>query len=171
MLPLPQRRYFATLLDERRKIERWACSQRKCRPHRGELGRHRSTIIRELRRNRFADAQIPEAVGYFGLAADRMRRDRRHGFASLCVSVFGCRHCRKDQARLVAEQIAGRLAFERGPVRVCHENHLSIRVFAGGSGARAMASLTGAARPPTTKGCEAAAIAPVWCRTQHSQQA
>lgn len=33
------------------------------------LGRHRSTIYREIKRNRFEDNELPELTGYFGAMA------------------------------------------------------------------------------------------------------
>jgi IS30 family transposase len=33
------------------------------------LGRHRSTIFRELRRNHFQDRDFPKVVGYFAMAS------------------------------------------------------------------------------------------------------
>lgn len=122
MLPLPQRRYSQLSLDERRKIERWRAAKVSVDLIAEKLGRHRSTIFRELRRNTFADAQIPEAIGYFGLAADRMRRDRRSRLRKLVrLPSLAAAIAERIRHGWSPEQIAGRLALERSPVRVCHE--------------------------------------------------
>jgi IS30 family transposase len=41
-----------------------------------ELGRHRSTIYREIRRNTFHDRELPDYVGYFPTVADDIRKER-----------------------------------------------------------------------------------------------
>ena len=41
------------------------------------LGRNRSTIFRELRRNHFKDAEMPKVVGYFGIVASMKALSRR----------------------------------------------------------------------------------------------
>lgn len=39
------------------------------------LGRHRSTMYREIRRNTFPHNQLPEYTGYFGTIVDELRRE------------------------------------------------------------------------------------------------
>jgi len=41
------------------------------------MGRHRSTIYREIKRNSFRDAEIPDYNGYHSVVADNIRKDRR----------------------------------------------------------------------------------------------
>ncbi len=90
-----------------------------------------------------------------------MRRDRRSRLRKLVrLPSLAAAIAERIRHGWSPEQIAGLLAFERGPVRVCHETIYRYAYSPEGQAARAMASLTGAARPPTTKGCEAAAIAP-----------
>ena len=68
-------------LDERRKIERWRqANVSPCRMAK-ILGRHRSTIFRELKRNHFEDQQLPDITGYFAVTAHEecaRRRSRKH---------------------------------------------------------------------------------------------
>jgi IS30 family transposase len=51
-----------------------------------QLGRHRSTIYREIRRNTFHDRQLPEYSGYFGTIADELTRERRRRLRKLPTS-------------------------------------------------------------------------------------
>ncbi|MGO4441550.1 IS30 family transposase [Rhizobium sp. RAF56] len=88
-----------------------------------QLGRHRSTIYRELKRNTFHDREFPEYSGYYsGIANDiskerrrRLRKLRRHPqLRELVID--------RLKARWSPEQIAGRLLADRvSPVRVCQE--------------------------------------------------
>lgn len=48
-----------------------------------ELGRHRSTIYREIRRNRFVDRGMPELDGYYGKIAGDIAAERRARQAKL----------------------------------------------------------------------------------------
>lgn len=57
-------------LDDRRKIERWRHAGVAVDVIAEKLGRHRSTIFRELARNKFEDAEMPELTGYFCVAAN-----------------------------------------------------------------------------------------------------
>lgn len=41
------------------------------------MGRHRSTIYREIKRNSFWDAEIPDYNGYHSVFADNISKDRR----------------------------------------------------------------------------------------------
>ncbi len=41
------------------------------------MGRHRSTIYREIKRNSFRDAEIPDYNGYHSVVADNISKDRR----------------------------------------------------------------------------------------------
>ena len=42
-----------------------------------EIGRHRSTIYREIKRNYFADEELPYLNGYYGMNAQKCASDRR----------------------------------------------------------------------------------------------
>lgn len=48
-----------------------------------KLGRHRSTIFRELKRNRFEDPEMRELSGYYGLTADARSKERRRSLRKL----------------------------------------------------------------------------------------
>ncbi|ARC39056.1 hypothetical protein A6J80_22495 (plasmid) [Paracoccus yeei] len=115
-------RFSHLSLSERRKIERWR--QMKLSPdemaHR--LGRHRSTIFRELRRNHFHDSDIPKLSGYWCIVAQSYsdgRRTRRRKLVrdpGLRDQVERCL-----RSGWTPEQIAGRMRYEGAPRRVCQE--------------------------------------------------
>ena len=92
------------------------------RRDRRRLGRHRSTVFRELRRNRHHDAEIPELRGYWGVLAQKLALGRRFRHRKLV------RH--PDLRRMVIsclwagwspEQISGRMRVEQAPLRVSQE--------------------------------------------------
>lgn len=64
-------------VEERRKIERWRAAKISPEEIARVLGRHRSTIFRELRRNHFQDRDFPKVVGYVARAAQLQTADRR----------------------------------------------------------------------------------------------
>lgn len=72
-----KRTYSQIDLDERRKIERWRHAGVAVDVIAEKLGRHRSTIFRELARNRFKDVEMPELFGYFCVAANSKSRELR----------------------------------------------------------------------------------------------
>ena len=59
-----QRTYSQIDLNERRKIVRWGGMGLSVDVIAEKLGRHRSTIFRQLRRNTFIDKEWPELDGY-----------------------------------------------------------------------------------------------------------
>jgi IS30 family transposase len=88
-----------------------------------QLGRHRSTIYREIKRNTFHDRELPDYDGYYSTVADdiakdrrcRLRKLRRH--PNLRTEIIN-----QLEARWSPEQIAGRLLSEGlSLVRVCKE--------------------------------------------------
>ena len=55
--------YKQLSLEERRKIETWRAAKVSVDVIAERLGRNRSTIFSELRRNYFKDADMPKVVG------------------------------------------------------------------------------------------------------------
>lgn len=51
-------------LDERRKIARWRTAGLIVDAIAEQLGRHRSTIFREIKRNTFVDKVVPDLTDY-----------------------------------------------------------------------------------------------------------
>lgn len=87
-----------------------------------KLGRHRSTIFRELKRNQFNDDEIKDLTGYYCTVADQKARERRLRqrklirFAHLSQSVVD-----RISHGWLPQQIAGRMRLERHPISVSHE--------------------------------------------------
>ena len=42
-----------------------------------EISRHRSTVYREINRNRFEDTELPELNGYYGIHTQHIANGRR----------------------------------------------------------------------------------------------
>ena len=72
-----KRTYSQIGLDERRKIARWRLAGLSIDAIAEKLGRHRSTIFREVRRNIFVDKEVPDLSGYYCVTAHQMACDRR----------------------------------------------------------------------------------------------
>ena len=73
-------RYAQLSVEERRRIERWRAAKVSPTEMARVLGRHRSTIFRELQRNHFVDRCMPKVVGYVTMVAQvhtAGRRDRK----------------------------------------------------------------------------------------------
>jgi len=87
-----------------------------------EIGRHRSTVYREIKRNFYTDDLIPDLNGYYGLVAQREASKRRARRRKL-IRLDELREYVVD--RLIegwtSEQIAGRLGYDGQSVRVSHE--------------------------------------------------
>ncbi|MDB2407402.1 helix-turn-helix domain-containing protein [Jannaschia sp.] len=86
-----------------------------------KLGRHRSTIYRELSRNRFTDEENPYLDGYYGPVAQtiasrrRFRRRKLVRMPTLLTSVVD-----RLRAGWSPEQISGRLRRDGSGSYVCH---------------------------------------------------
>ena len=68
------RTYVQLDLDECHQIERMAQRKLPVDEIAQRLGRHRSTVYRELKRNRFTDPEWPDLDGYYSLTADGMAK-------------------------------------------------------------------------------------------------
>lgn len=109
-------------LRERRAIEDMLNAKVPVREIAAEIGRHVSTVYRDIKRNGYTDEELLKLNGYYGVVAQRAATQRRAR--------------RRKQVRLVSlrkavikqlkegwspEQIAGRLHFEGQSMRVSHE--------------------------------------------------
>ncbi|RZS76903.1 homeodomain-containing protein [Phyllobacterium myrsinacearum] len=124
MYGLVRHTYSQITLDERRKIERWRAAKISVDIIAEKLGRHRSTISSELKRNTFDDPEMRELTGYYGLVADTKSKDRRYNLRKLMRRPL-LREAIIERIRhgWSPEQIAGRLKREeaRHGMSVCHE--------------------------------------------------
>ena len=109
-------------LRERRAIEDMLNAKMPIRQIAEELGRHRSSIYREIKRNGFVDKELPYLSGYYGMLAQKSASGRRARRRNLN------RHPELRKAVIAQlkegwspEQIAGRLTFEQQAQRVSHE--------------------------------------------------
>jgi len=117
-----QRTYSHIDLDERRKIARWRMANISVETIAEKLGRHRSTIFRELKRNQFNDDEIKDLTGYYCTVADQKARERR----SRQRKLIRFAHLRQSVVDRIShgwspQQIAGRMRLERHPISVSHE--------------------------------------------------
>ncbi|OWU66360.1 IS30 family transposase, partial [Phaeobacter sp. 22II1-1F12B] len=109
-------------LRERRAIEDMLNTKMPVSKIAAEIGRHRSTVYREIKRNYFTDDELPYLSGYYGMNAQKYASDRRARRRKLI-------RLRELRAHVIAqlkigwtpEQISGRLGFDDQPVRVSHE--------------------------------------------------
>lgn len=109
-------------LRERRTIEDMLNAKMSVDKIAAEIGRHRSTVFREIKRNRFVDDELPKLNGYYGMTAQRSAVDRRARRRKL-VRFVELRDAIIEQLKegWSPEQIAGRLQFDNQLVRVSHE--------------------------------------------------
>lgn len=109
-------------LRERRAIEDMLNAKVPVAQIAAHLGRHRSSVYREIKRNGFVDVELPQLNGYYGLNAQRTataRRARRRKLVRLeDLRIAVITQLKKGWS---PEQIAGRLGFEGQLVRVSHE--------------------------------------------------
>lgn len=109
-------------LRERRAIEDMLNAKMPVGKIAVEIGRHRSTIYREIKRNYFTDDELPYLTGDYGMntqslaSARRARRRKLMRLEDLRKAVVA-----QLKEGWSPEQIAGRLGFEGRPVRVSHE--------------------------------------------------
>lgn len=91
-------------------------------PNAQRLGRHRATIHRELKRNRFVDAELQKLSGYYALNAQAKAEARRSGLRKL-IRHRDLRDVVVDRLKTgwTPEQIAGRLRPDGSDLQVSHE--------------------------------------------------
>lgn len=109
-------------LRERRAIEDMLNAKVPVSKIAAEIGRHRSTVYREIKRNYFEDDELPYLSGYYGMNAQKYASDRRARRCKL-VRLVDLRSHVIAQLKIgwTPEQIAGRLGYDGQPVRVSHE--------------------------------------------------
>ncbi|WPY96874.1 IS30 family transposase [Limimaricola variabilis] len=111
-LDLRERRLLEDLLQAKMSVANIAA----------RLSRHRSTIYREIQRNRFEDSELPQLSGYYGMLAQKRAAERRHRRRKL-IRMTALREAVIDRLKAgwSPEQIAGRLRFEEHRSTICHE--------------------------------------------------
>ena len=117
------RTYRQLDLDQRRTLFRLVEARRPVSEIARRLGRHPSTIYRELGRNRFRDGDRG-CCGYFPLNAHDLARRRRQRRRKLAADPALREHAaERREAGWSPQPIAGRLKHEQadGGVSVCHE--------------------------------------------------
>lgn len=114
--------YKQLSIEERRRIERWRHANVPVDEMARVLGRCRSTIFRELRRNHFSDPCLPKCDGYYGAAAQLMMAERRARQRKLIRhTALRNRVIERIRDGWTPEQIAYRMIHEKAPLRVCQE--------------------------------------------------
>lgn len=115
-------RFSHLTLEDRRQIERWRHARLSPDEMAQRLGRHRSTIFRELRRNRYHDVELPHLSGYWGMLAQKLALGRRFQHRKLVrlpqlrAQIVECL-----RSGWSPEQIEGRMRLEGAMPRVSHE--------------------------------------------------
>ncbi|MGR9244186.1 IS30 family transposase (plasmid) [Rhizobium leguminosarum] len=115
--------YTQITFADRRRLHQLVAAKVPVNEMARQLGRHRSTIYREIKRNTFHDRELPEYDGYYSSVAQDISNERRRRLRKLR------RHpnLREEiitqlEARWSPEQIAGRLSLDGNDlVRVCKE--------------------------------------------------
>lgn len=109
-------------LRERRAIEDILNAKVPVSEIAAEIGRHRSSVYREIKRNGFEDDELPELNGYYGMVAQREASKRRARKRKL-IRLEGLRAHVIAQLKIgwTPEQIAGRLRYDGQPIRISHE--------------------------------------------------
>jgi IS30 family transposase len=81
-LDLRERRTIEDMLNARMSFDKIAA----------KIGRHRSTVFRDIKRNRFIDAELPALNGYYGKNALKSAVERRARHRKFVRFVDLCRH-------------------------------------------------------------------------------
>lgn len=116
------RSYLHLSLEDRRNIARWHDARMPVLEIANRLGRHRGTIHRELKRNRFVDPELRHLSGYYALNAQNAANARRAGLRKL-IRHRDLREVVVDRLKTgwTPEQIAGRLRLDHSAPCVSHE--------------------------------------------------
>jgi len=114
--------YSQLTLNERRQLDQMHNRRTSIAEIARTLGRHRSTIYRELKRNQFADKDMPELNGYYCLTAQDKARNRRIKLTKLMQHIE-LRDAVIEQLKVgwSPEQIAGRLRLDDSDLTISHE--------------------------------------------------
>src|SRR5687767_5242671 len=114
------RPYRHFTLEERRTLFRLLNAKLPIKEIAGQLGRHRSTIYREIARNEFRE--VKQYRGYYPVTAEDSARRRRRRQRKLVRDPRLRTHVvEKLKLWWSPEQIAGRLKIAAEDGRVCHE--------------------------------------------------
>lgn len=109
-------------LRERRAIEDMLNAKIPVCKIASEIGRHRATVYREIKRNRYIDEELPKLNGYYGMNAQRSATNRRTRRCKLVRFADLRLHVIKQLAEgWSPEQIAGRLRYDGQSLCVSHE--------------------------------------------------
>ena len=109
-------------LRERRAIEDMLNAKVPVSKIAAEIGRHRSTVHREIKRNRYCDDELPNLNGYYGMTAQRSAAQRRARQRKLIkYPALTKRVVEWLKNGWTPEQIAYRMIHEQAPLRVCQE--------------------------------------------------
>ncbi len=116
------RTYSHVDMDERRHIARWRMAGLTVDIIADKLGRHRSTIFRDTRRNMFIDDVVPNLNGYHCVTTHDMACERRAKLRKLVLYS----HIRQSVIDRIIhgwlpQQIAERMRLKRHPISVSHE--------------------------------------------------
>ena len=116
------RSYAHLSLEGRRKIARWHDANMPVLEIAHRLGLYRATIHRELKRDRFVDAELQDFSGYYALNAQSKSEARRAGLRKL-IRRLELRPVAVDRPKTgwTPEQIAGRLRLDGSELQVSHE--------------------------------------------------
>lgn len=120
------RSFVQLSLDERRIIAQMNEKKISQAEIARKLGRDRSTICRELRRNFWHDREVPIAEGYWHVTAHRLTGARRRRCRKLLRDPLLCAAViERLQDGWSPEQISGRLLSDAlSRIRVCKEQHI-----------------------------------------------
>ena len=85
--------YTQITLADRRRLHQLVAAKVPINEMARQLGRHRSTIYREIKRNTFHDRELPEYDGYYSTVAQDISNERRRRLRSIIsVDSSSCRY-------------------------------------------------------------------------------